>query len=491
MPRIIPPSVPLLPVTLSFVAGILCGVTGWGLFFCIAASVGCISFFLLRQNYAAIITCGFLLGGVEAYFSVPHEMNRELVARNLVMEGVVKDVRESDSGQRIEILVDKAGGTPGNLSDCGKTEISVYIPGFNPEVRQYDRILFMGKPEEVRARHDFEDELTFDDILLKKRIYLSLTLSPDSILGLKEGRGMGCRMMKIREEIRQRIMTSKLDVDSKLLLVALITGDNRLMPQEQYDNFRNAGIAHILAVSGLHVAIIAFWANLFLWPFTALRFRTARLMAVILMIWLFTLLTGAPPSAVRAAIFSSVIMTGSVIQRKSSPFNSLCLAAIVILAINPADLFAIGFQLSFVAVAGILLFASSLNPVTRRHAVAYYLVSIVTVSIGATLGTAVITLYYFHSFPLYFIISNIIATFTLPIILGAEIVALLLSCFSIELNAVNCIIDGLCSFLYNTSEGLSALPGAYIDSIYVSALTVLLYISSIILLRIVIAKGGK
>ncbi len=491
MPRIIPASVPLLPVTLSFVAGILCGVTGWGLFFCIAASVGCISLFLLKQNYAAIITCGFLLGCVEAYFFIPHEMNRELVARNLVMEGVVKDVRESDSGQRIEILVDKAGSTPGNLSDCGKTEISVYIPGFNPELRQYDRLLFNGKPEEVRARHDFEDELTFDDILLKKRIYLSLTLSPDSILGLKEGSDIGCRMMKIREGIRQRIMTSKLDVDSKLLLVALITGDNRLMPQEQYDNFRNAGIAHILAVSGLHVAIIAFWANLFLWPFTVLRFRAARLMAVILMIWLFTLLTGAPPSAVRAAIFSSVIMTGSVIQRKSSPFNSLCLAAIVILAINPADLFAIGFQLSFAAVAGILLFASSLNPVPRRHAVAYYLVSIVTVSIGATLGTAVITLYYFHSFPLYFIISNILATFTLPIILGAEIVALLLSCLSIELNAVNCIIDGLCSFLYNTSEGLSTLPGAYIDSIYVSALTVLLYISSIILLRIVIAKGGK
>lgn len=251
---------------------------------------------------------------------------------------------------------------------------------------------------------------------------------------------------------------SKLDVDSKLLLVALIIGDNRLMPQEQYDNFRNAGIAHILAVSGLHVAIIAFWANLFLWPFTVLRFQGCKIDG------------GYTDDMVVHTSYGSAAFgskSGNLFIRDYDGFCNSAEIIAVQLALSgcnsdignkPADLFAIGFQLSFAAVAGILLFASSLNPVPRRHAVAYYLVSIVTVSIGATLGTAVITLYYFHSFPLYFIISNILATFTLPIILGAEIVALLLSCLSIELNAVNCIIDGLCSFLYNTSEGLSALP---------------------------------
>ena len=491
MPRIIPASVPLLPVTLSFVAGILCGVMGWGLFLCIIAAVAIVSLLFFRQRYSAIIICGFVLGCFEAFLFIPREINDELVSHHLVMEGTVKEVRESDSGQRLEVEVNRAGDSIGELSGCRKSVISIFIPGFNPEVRQYDRLLFKGKPTAVVVRHDIEDELTYEDVLLGKRIYLSMTLSPDSIINVSEGRGLGLIMSGIRDDIRQKIMTSKLDVDSKLLLTALLTGDNNLMPQEQYDNFRNSGIAHILAVSGLHVAIIAFWINLFIWPFTALKFRSVRLIAVIIAVWIFTFLTGAAPSAVRASIFSTVIMAGSILQRKSSPFNSLCLAAIIILAVNPADLYSIGVQLSFAAVAGILAFASALNPVPRRNTVVYYLVSIVTVSIGATLGTAIITLYYFHTFPLYFIASNIIATLVLPIILGASVIAILLSWFEIEIIALNSVINWLSGSLYSISESISSLPGAYMDNLYVSVFAVLLYLATIILLRVLIDKGGR
>lgn len=491
MSRLIPASVPLLPVTLGFAAGLLCGVAEIGI------AIGCIAVAVLalqlwkKKIYPAIIVSSLILGVAEGYLFIPRGANAELEGGEMVMAGTVSDAIETVTGQRLTVIIDRKGASACDMQRCRPTNVSVYIPGFNPEIRQLDRLTFKAVVNPVIARQDIADERNYADFLLRQRIYQQILLSPDSILGVSEGKGWRMMFLQIRYRIEDAVMSSRLNVNSKLLLTALLTGNSRMLPQEDYEQYRKAGIAHILAVSGLHVGIIAFWANLFLWPFMAFRLKNRRRFIVIGVVWLFTFATGLSPSAVRASVFATVLIVGAMLQRKSSPYNSLCLAALIIMVCSPSDLFSVGFQLSFAAVAGILMFARSLNPVPRRYAMVYSAVALITVSVGATLGTAVITMYYFHSFPLFFIIANIVASMILPILFGAVIINGVLSLVGFTPLWLSAVIDRLCSGLYGVSQWLAEIPGSQIDNIYLPVAALIIYVVGLIALKLYVDRGRR
>lgn len=490
MSRLIPASVPLLPVTLGFAAGLLCGVTEWGIAVGVIVLIAFAILLWKKQIYTALIAGSIVLGVAEGYLFIPREANEELYGSEMLFEGTVADAMETVTGQRLTVAIASRGTSSDEMQRCRPTDVSVYIPGFNPEIRQCDRLIFKAVVRPVESRHDIDDEKDYSDFLLRRRIFQQVLLSPDSILSVREGAGWRMLFLRIRYRIEGAVMSSGLNTDSKLLLTALLTGNSRMLPQEDYEQYRRAGIAHILAVSGLHVGIIAFWVNLFLWPFMAFRLKNRRRLIVIGVVWLFTFATGLSPSAVRASVFATVLIVGAMLQRKSSPYNSLCLAALIIMVGNPSDLFSVGFQLSFAAVAGILMFASSLNPVPRRYALAYGAVSAVTVSVGATLGTAAITMYYFHSFPLFFIVANIVASAILPLLFGLVIAYGVLSIVGLAPHWIEAVIDKLCAGLYDVSQWLSGISGANVDNVYLPVCAVLLYAVILIAIKMYIDKGG-
>ena len=256
------------------------------------------------------------------------------------------------------------------------------------------------------------------------------------------------------------------DKGQQRLLAALTLGDKTMLDEDTRQLFSNLGVSHVLALSGLHLGILLSLFNLLC--LRHLRRTHLRVVASVLMVlamWAFTFLTGAPLSLLRAVCMFTCMQAGICLQRSSSStLNSLSLAAIILLMADPMSLFDVGFQLSFVAVAGIVLVgryvwqryplplysAYALLQVyhqPRPKAMPYItyvkrycwpclrlqstkvcwhlfrgmLVPFVCVSLSAQWATAPLVLYYFHTFSPYAWFANFVVIPSAYLLLGGAL----------------------------------------------------------------------
>jgi competence protein ComEC len=222
--------------------------------------------------------------------------------------------------------------------------------------------------------------------------------------------------------------------------------------------FRAAGIMHLLCVSGLHVGLLAVMVGgLFLWLGEERRGRILRGSLQLLVLWGFALLTGLAPATVRAALMFSLFIISHMMGRRTDSLNLLSLAAIVMLMVDPLLLFNTGWQLSFCAVAGILLARPAIqlfhNPFWQTA----------SVCLAATLATLPVILSSFHTFQPYFLIANIIIVPLAALILVLSLLYMLLPCplFASPLWWLLESSDRL-------TGAISRLPGATINNIEIS-----------------------
>lgn len=207
------------------------------------------------------------------------------------------------------------------------------------------------------------------------------------------------------------------------LLSALILGDKTSIETSVKHRFAQTGIMHVLAVSGLHAGIV-FMACLGV--FRPLLHRRSAILGALIVVWLFAGITGFTPSVSRACFMISVLYGGQIFHRQTSGINSLAFAAFVLLTIQPRWIADIGFQLSCSALAGILI----LQPFFKSICAAWTLVpdkliDLVTVSLAAQLGTLPLSLFYFHQFPTYFLVANLIVVPFIPVVLVLGFLTLL------------------------------------------------------------------
>lgn len=180
------------------------------------------------------------------------------------------------------------------------------------------------------------------------------------------------------------------------------------LPAGVRDDYGTTGTSHLLAVSGLHVGIVAMLVNLLLWLLPAFRYgHIIKNAAAITAIWLYTALTGLPPSAVRAAMMFTGAQLALAASRTGNSANILLATATVMLLVNPNYLYDISFQLSFTAVAGIFLFYRPLYGLVHSRIKALNAFwAIFMVGLAASLATAPLVSYYFGRIPLIGIILN-------------------------------------------------------------------------------------
>lgn len=201
--------------------------------------------------------------------------------------------------------------------------------------------------------------------------------------------------------------------DPKALQVAqaLLIGQKKNLDSEVSDAYVTAGAMHVLAVSGLHVGIIYGFFFLFVKPFKLpIATRAMYLTGIIFLIWGYACLTGLSPSVMRAATMFSFMAMAHMKSRNSSIFNAVALSALVLLLYDPELLYAVGFQLSYGALLGILLFQPLLVRLWYpKHKLMEYIWQISTVGIAAQIATFPISAHYFNVFPTYFLLSNIVA----------------------------------------------------------------------------------
>ena len=217
------------------------------------------------------------------------------------------------------------------------------------------------------------------------------------------------------------------------ILSALILGERGAVDDETRLNFANTGVIHVLAVSGLHVGYVAM---ILITIFGILRLpHRLKMGAVMLGLCFYVLLTGAAASVMRASIMASLLITGALIERKSDVYNVLATAALLILLIDPTQLYNIGFQLSFSAVISIVaLFPklkSWLPEIKTLNATSFgrlvlSSIDLFLVSLAAQLGTLALTIYYFHKIPIISLFANIIVVPLIGVVVATGISFLLL-----------------------------------------------------------------
>ncbi len=199
--------------------------------------------------------------------------------------------------------------------------------------------------------------------------------------------------------------------DEFAVLAALTLGSKDALHPELRQNYTTSGGMHILAVSGLHVGVIYVVLG-FLFGFLDRKPKLKILKAalIVLLLWTYAFITGLPPSVIRATLMFSLVAIGYSLERKSQIYNTISFAAFIMLIYNPDFLFDVGFQLSFSAVVSIVYFQPKIAKwIVIKNKPLRWAWDLTAVSLAAQIGTAPFSVFYFHQFPNYFLITNFIA----------------------------------------------------------------------------------
>lgn len=254
------------------------------------------------------------------------------------------------------------------------------------------------------------------------------------------------------------------------VVAAMTMGDRSGLTRELRQSYAASGASHVLALSGLHLGVIYGLLSLI---FVHRRMRVLGQVLAMVAIWAYAALVGMPPSVLRSAtmltIFAFVVLTG----RRQVSLNTLAFAAVVQLVVSPLSLWDVGFQMSFLAVLGIVMLNMRLGNLATpvwlsRWRVIGWVWSLVKVSLAAQIAVAPLSMYYFGTFPCYFLLTNLVAIPLATIIVYTSIVMYALG-FCAWMQGVVATFVGWMATLMNTSLGfIASLPGACMYGIHIT-----------------------
>lgn len=422
-------SVPLVPVVLSLVLGIL--VAQWqgytppgywlagimGVVVVAAALRGRPGYWLKTVASTLALLAVFAFGGwranqayapERASFFAHHQQPGDLLA------GTIASLRPNDKTLRAEVdLETLLHDSLGNRPVSGK--ILLYLPPDEQaaKLKTGDRIVFTGVPQLLQPPLN-PGVFDFREYCHHQGIYHQLFLRESSQWRYAGSTGTS---LTARAESWRRAwfhtFQNHLTGDRLAVAAALVLGKRDLITDDVRSAYTETGAVHVLAVSGLHVGIIFLILRFLLVRLLKLdRTRKGRIVVAflsVLCVWLFALVSGLSPSVQRAALMFSILALGGIFARKNHVFNTLAAAAIVMLVVTPGQLFQVGFQLSFTAIIGIVAFTGFFDRLV------YWPLKILrgawsamAASTGAQLGTLPLSLLYFKQFPTYFLLSGTI-----------------------------------------------------------------------------------
>ena len=264
----------------------------------------------------------------------------------------------------------------------------------------------------------------------------------------------------VRQFLGEVLDDSGLKGSNLMVARALILGEKSSLDRETLRTFSSAGAMHVLAVSGLHVGIVMLIFSFLLKPIKRLpKGRLLFVICVVLCIWFYALITGLSSSVLRAAVMFSFVIVGKELERENSVYQSIMVSAFILILIEPFVIFQVGFQLSYLAVLGIVFLQPKIyNLFYTKYFLLDKIWQISSVSIAAQLATFPLGLYYFHQFPNFFMISNLIV---IPLAFAILIAGMVYFAF-FWLPGVNYIcftvLEGLLTFLNKGVKWVEELP---------------------------------
>ncbi|WP_410221418.1 ComEC/Rec2 family competence protein [Pedobacter sp.] len=310
-------------------------------------------------------------------------------------------------------------------------------------------------------------EFDFKAWLAARNIYQQVFINQNKIVKLPSNAANPLLKYAINLRQKQVDFYRKVIKNDEAFAVAstLILGYRANLSQETLSAYSKTGTIHALSVSGMHVGIIYIMINILLLRFSKnTRWMIIiKLVLTITLIWYYALITGLSASVLRSAIMLSAVIFSKQLKRHINSYNVLAFTAFILLIFDPFLIWDVGFQLSFLAVLGLIALQL---PIYRSLFFKNYFLDKIwatsAVSMSAQITTLPLSIYYFHQFPVYFIISNLFIV--IPVILIMYI-GLAMLIFKISWAAP--IFEYIITFTNEGLKWIADLPFSGLTSIFI------------------------
>ena len=296
------------------------------------------------------------------------------------------------------------------------------------------------------------------------------------VIGQNAGNAVIAYSLRLRQRLVEKFKRNMPDTAAIAVASTLILGYKADLSNDILQAYSKTGTIHVLSVSGAHVAIIYIFLNLLLGFLNRLpKGKLIKAVLIIALIWYYSLLSGFSPAVCRAAVMISMVIIGKTYSRYINTLNILAISAFALLLFDPLFITDVGFQLSYLAVAGLIIF----QPIVYKwwsfkNKWADKLWALCSVSIAAQVITFPLSAFYFHQFPVYFLVSNLFIIIPSAIIMYTGILYLLLPQIPFVSKCLGYILDKSIVLMNKVLALIEHAPFASIGKIWLTTTEYLL-----------------
>jgi competence protein ComEC len=282
--------------------------------------------------------------------------------------------------------------------------------------------------------------------------------------------------LRLRQRLVEKFKQNMHSPEAIAVASTLILGYKADLSNDVLQAYSKTGTIHVLSVSGAHVAIVFILLE-FLFGFLN-RFkygRTIKAVIIITLIWYYALLSGFSPAVCRAAVMISMVIVGKTYSRTINTLNILAVSAFFLLLYNPLFITDVGFQLSYLAVSGLIIFQPVLYKLFRfKNKWADKLWLLCSVSLAAQVITFPLSAFYFHQFPVYFLVSNLFIIIPSTVIMYSGIAYLIFGSIPFLGRILGFILEKSILFMDKVLAIIEHAPWSGISKIWITPIEYLL-----------------
>jgi competence protein ComEC len=483
----------LLPMLIGIGTGIFIKADAWLIAFALMAIAAFASALFIKNTFrnktsrsvllqVSIFCIGFVFINIFKQYWLPNYYAKYVRRDSIIFAKILEPVAEKRKSYKTfaEIIAVKNG----EIQTFVTGKIVVYFEK-NIQAQQLnygDVVILKNNIQDLKDApnpHEFSPKV----YLGYRSIYQSCYLHKNDWRKLKIhiGNPLKVYCYKARDYCIQLFRENGLEGDEFAVASAMIVGFEDELKPEIISYFSASGAMHLLSVSGLHIAFVYLILVFILKPLRTFKYgKYIEFVISVIVLWFYAIVTGFSAPVLRSAIMFSLVVYAKSFEKNLNMFNVLALAGFAILVADPLSISDVGFQLSFLALLSILLIQPFVSNLYHTRVWLLQKVwEITSVSISATIGTLPFTFYYFHQFPNYFILVNIVVIPLSTILLYTGFAAIILSWLPfIPFLLIQALkyITRLLNYLLSVDE---RAPGSIITGIQINEIETIIFFISI------------
>lgn len=474
--------VPLLRLLLPFVLGImLCCAIPKSAAVWIFATIGVVAVFAAiylhfvcepmrkyRLSILPIATLAFALGMADAVLTLPPDLG-ECYEADVPITGVIIKVKQNEASTSLMVRTAKTG------------VVSILVGENQYGYSEGDRIAFLPNLKRIK---NMGNPWEFDYAGYMKLQYCAYSQyvgDAREVVVVGHSSSPYYWLQHMRYGVRTKILNSQITTNAKSLICALLLGYGADIDAGFRTQLSKSGVAHAVALSGLHVGLVAMLVAWLMMPLLRRGRIAFRVVCSAFAVVAFAFFTGLSPSVSRSAIMMAFAAVAMLSGRRAMTLNALLGASLLILAISPSAIYDVGFLLSFATVASIVVAMPWLaERIVLKNRAVRYIVYSVMVSIVASVSSAGISAYYFHTVPVLSFVANLIVLPFLPVYMAVSGVYVALLVSGVDVVVVAWTIDAITDAFASVVMLFSRFGLTHIDNVWMTLPEVWAYYIAII-----------